>query len=154
MTHFIYRLTFLLALLVGLAGCNSEVFVKPLKISTTQVELNEETKDVSLTVSGGEWELYNVYSEDIDLLRGDWSYKYYDENGKGLSDYELGGANLKSYTFIYIYKGSGIEFWVTRRPWCEGLDISLKRYDYYKPVNLMVIVGNDYNSASVNVTLK
>ena len=154
MTHFIYRLTFLLALLVGLAGCNSEVFVKPLKISATQVELNEETKDVSLTVSGGEWELYNVYSEDIDLLRGDWSYKYYDENGKGLSDYELGGANLKSYTFIYIYKGSGIEFWVTRRPWGEGLDISLKRYGYYKPVNLMVIVGNDYNSASVNVTLK
>ena len=154
MTHFIYRLTFLLALLVGLAGCNSEVFVKPLKISATQVELDEETKDVSLTVSGGEWELYSVYSEDIDLLRGDCSYKYYDDNGKVLSDYELGGANLKSYTFIYIYKGSGIEFWVTRRPWCEGLDISLKRYDYYKPVNLMVIVGNDYNSASVNVTLK
>ena len=154
MTHFIYRLTFLLALLVGLAGCNSEVFVKPLKISATQVELDEETKDVSLTVSGGEWELYSVYSEDIDLLRGDWSYKYYDENGKGLSDYELGGVNLKSYTFIYIYKGSGIEFWVMRRPWCEGFDISLKRYDYYKPVNLMVIVGNDYNSASVNVTLK
>ena len=76
MTHFIYRL------LVGLAGCNSEVFVKPLKISATQVELDEETKDVSLTVSGGEWELYSVYSEDIDLLRGDWSYKYYDENGK------------------------------------------------------------------------
>ena len=68
MTHFIYRLTFLLALLVGLAGCNSEVFVKPLKISATQVELDEETKDVSLTVSGGEWELYSVYSEDIDLL--------------------------------------------------------------------------------------
>lgn len=154
MTHFIYRLTLMLVLLVGLAGCNSEVFVKPLKISATQVELNEETKDVSLTVSGGEWELYSVYSEDIDLLRGDWSYKYYDENGKGLSDYELGGANLKSYTFRYIYKGSGIEFWVTRWPWCEGLDISLKRYDYYKPVNLMVIVGNDYNSASVNVTLK
>ena len=153
MTHFIYRLTFLLALLVGLAGCNSEVFVKPLKISATQVELVEDTKDVSLTVSGGEWELYSVYSEDIDLLRGDWSYKYYDENGKGLSDNEIGGANLKSYTFIYIYKGSGIEFWVTRRPWCEGLDISLKRYDYYKPVNLMVIVGNDYNSASDNVTL-
>lgn len=102
MTHYIYRLTFLLALLVGLAGCNSEVFVKPLKISATQVELDEETKDVSLTVSGGEWELYSVYSEDIDLLRGDWSYKYYDENGKGSSDYELGGANLKSYTFIYI----------------------------------------------------
>lgn len=89
MTHFIYRLTFLLALLVGLAGCNSEVFVKPLKISATQVELDEETKDVSLTVSGGEWEL-GVYSEDIDLFRGDWSYKYYDENGKGFSDYELG----------------------------------------------------------------
>ena len=144
----------MLVLLVGLAGCNSEVFVKPLKISATQVELDEEMKDVSLTVSGGEWELYSVYSEDIDLLRWDWSYKYYDENGKGLSDYELGGANLKSYTFRYIYKGSGIEFWVTRRPWCEGLDISLKRYDYYKLVNLMVIVGNDYNSASVNVTLK
>lgn len=154
MTHFIYRLTLMLVLLVGLAGCNSEVFVKPLKISATQVELDEEMKDVSLTVSGGEWELYSVYSEDIDLLRWDWSYKYYDENGKGLSDYELGGANLKSYTFRYIYKGSGIEFWVTRRPWCEGLDISLKRYDYYKLVNLMVIVGNDYNSASVNVTLK
>lgn len=154
MTHFIYRLTFLLALLVGLAGCNSEVFVKPLKISATQVELDGETKDVSLTVSGGEWELFSVYSEDIDLLRGDWSYKYYDENGKELGESGLGGVNLKSYTFIYIYKGSGIEFWVTRRPWCEGLDISLKRYDYYKPVNLMVIVGNDYNSASVNVTLK
>lgn len=154
MIHFIYKLIFLLALLVGLAGCNSEVFVKPLKISATQVELDEETKDVSLTVSGEEWELYSVYSEDIDLLRGDWSYKYYDENGKGFSDYDLGGANLKSYTFRYIYKGSGIEFWVTRRPWNEGLDISLKRYDYHKPVNLMVIVGNDYNSASVNVTLK
>ena len=154
MTHFIYRLTLMLVLLVGFAGCNSEVFVKPLKISATQVELNEETKDVSLTVSGGEWELYSVYSEDIDLLRGDWSYKYYDENGQGLSDYELGGANLKSYTFIYIYKGSGIEFWVTRRPWGEGLDISLKRYSYYKPVDIIVSIGNNYSSTSVNVTLK
>ena len=154
MTHFIYRLTLMSVLLVGLAGCNSEVFVKPLKISATQVDLDEETKDVSLTVSGGEWELYGVYSEDIDLLRGDWSYKYYDENGKGFSDYELGGANLKSYTFIYIYKDSEIEFWVTRRPWGEGLDISLKRYRYYRPVNIIVTAGNDYSSTSVNVTLK
>ena len=153
MTHFIYRLTFLLALLVGLAGCNSEVFVKPLKISATQVELDEETKDVSLTVSGGEWE-FGVHSEDIDLFRGNWSYKYYDENGKELGESGLGGVNLKSYTCIYIYKGSGIEFWVTRRPWGEGLDISLKRYDYYKPVDIIVSVGNDYSSTSVNVTLK
>lgn len=148
-----YRLTFLLALLVGLAGCNSEVFVKPLKISATQVELDEETKDVSLTVSGGEWE-FSVHSEDIDLLIGDWSYKYYDENGKEFSESGFGGVNLQSYTCIYIYKGSGIEFWVTRRPWGEGLDISLKRYSYYKPVDIIVSVGNNYSYTSVNVTLK
>lgn len=149
MTHLLYRLTLLLVLLTGMSACNNDVFVKPLKLSASQVELSEETRDVSVTVEGEAWELYSVFSEELDMVDG--SYDYYDAEGNRVTGY---WGDMSQLTCRYVYNKYGIEFWVTRKPFWQGLDISLKQYQYGKPLHLKVIVGNEYGSESINVTLR
>lgn len=151
MTHLLYRLTLLFTFLVGISGCNGDVFVKPLEASVSEIALDSETSEASVTFNKSDWNFDLIYNGD-ESTSG--NFCYYDEEGNEKRYFEVNDSNRNQFTLKYIYSSPQVEFEIVRRPYGKSLDIHCIRYQEYYPLVIQIEAYDDYTKSIINVTLK
>ncbi len=112
-----------------LPACNDDVFIKPLVVSTENVEVGPENKSGRIDVSGKDWLVKDVWFD------GDEGYSYVSPSGDGSYHVET------VYTDLYV------------RQYSDCIGIELVNYCGNSPATLGFVVTDGYEYEDVTVSV-
>lgn len=115
-------------LTLGLASCNDDVFIEPLKVSAESGELGPDQKELFIDISGGDWVVKNMW--------------FYDDEGQTY-------ANNNDGTFEIHTAFSELTALVKSK----GLEINLISCLNNNPASLCFTVTNEYDTRDIVVTV-
>lgn len=106
-------LSIVLALIVTFSSCNNDIFVDPIEIESDMVTLERSGQTCTVHVSGTDWRILNVHSENVPEGGYDGGGIYFVESTLVAFSIEKGGTDKLEFTLGYNITGSPLVLYIT-----------------------------------------
>lgn len=136
--------------LFTLFSCNNDVFVKELKTSTTEIQMDGEGDSTTIHANTADWRILSV-DDQLNPPGVKFRGKLYDENGKMEGNYDVDFFQINLTKGKLIYTGSQNGFTISRNK-DNAIDISVDENLKTDSFKFTVWIGDNYKEIPINIT--
>lgn len=135
--------------LIQLNSCNDDVFVKELKTSDTELQMNGNGDSATIYINTSDWAVTAIYDTENPMTNIFYGIEY-DENGHALEKYKISLLQNRISKGKVIYTGEDNGFTISRKD-DNTLGVSVDENILDSTFNFTIVVSDQFKNIPIKI---